>query len=295
MNKVINILKLIRVKHWIKNMLIFLPALFSGMILSKNVLLHSIIGFFIFSFISSCVYVINDISDIEKDKLHLSKKNRPLPSGKIKIKEAYIIFIIMLVLSIATSIILYSKIHNILVIILPVFYLVLNILYSKVLKKIPLIDIGVLSIDYLLRLLYGSVVTMISISNWLYLVVMFASLFMGFGKRRNEIIYEKETRAVLKKYNKDFLDKGMYVSMTLTIVFYSLWCINPVKNKIDYPLFKYSIPIFVLIMFLYSYIIENNNKKSDGDPIEVFFSNKYLLILTVIYVIFMICTLYIKF
>ena len=295
MNKIISIIKLIRVKHWIKNMLIFLPALFSGMILNKNVLLHSIIGFIIFSFISSCVYVINDISDIEKDKLHLTKKNRPLPSGKIKIKEAYIIFIIMLVLSIATSIILYSKIHNILVIILPVFYLVLNILYSKVLKKIPLIDIGVLSIDYLLRLLYGSVVTMISISNWLYLVVMFASLFMGFGKRRNEIIYEKETRAVLKKYNKDFLDKGMYVSMTLTIVFYSLWCINPVKNKIDYPLFKYSIPIFVLIMFLYSYIIENNNKKSDGDPIEVFFSNKYLLILTVIYVIFMICTLYIKF
>lgn len=291
MKNSINYLKLIRIKHWFKNFLIFLPAIFGGVLLDKNISLNLFLGFLCFSFIASCIYVYNDISDIENDKKHPVKKHRPLAAGNIPIKNAYLLLIFLFIISSIIIIFISFKLSNYLIVVIPYFYLVLNILYSKKLKNYPIIDVFILSLDYILRLLYGSLISEVAISNWLYLVVMFASLFMGFGKRRTE--YEKgtNTRRVLKKYNINFLDKSMYLSMNSTIVFYSLWAIDS-SNKVDSNKYlKYSIPIVVLILFLYSYIIESNDC-NDGDPIEILFSSKWLIFLSFIYCLFMLIILY---
>ena len=123
----LNYLKLIRVKHWIKNLLIFLPLLFSREINSVNILL-TILGFFSFSFASSVVYIINDIKDVEKDKIHPVKKNRPIASGVISINNALLILLILLIVSFV--ILFYLSLYNYFISIYIIIYIVLNILYS---------------------------------------------------------------------------------------------------------------------------------------------------------------------
>ena len=262
-------LRLIRVKHYLKNLLIFLPAIFSGMLFYSNIIFKLIIMFFAFSFISSIVYIINDIKDIENDKKHPIKKNRPLASGKISMYNAF--FVIML-LALSTIFLLYVSdlLFDVSTLIL-VLYFVLNLSYSFGLKNIPLVDIVILAFGFVLRVIYGGVGVGIEVSNWLFLTVLSISFYMAFGKRRNELLKNGySSRKVLKEYNKNFLDKNMYMFLALTIVFYSLWVINTFGNS----LFKYSIVFVTIILLKYCMDIEEDNF---GDPIEVITHDKILL------------------
>ncbi len=281
-----NYLKLIRVKHWLKNGLIFLPIFFSINILNLNLLLTTFLAFLAFSLCCSIVYVINDINDIEKDKKHPAKKNRPLASGAISVKNAYITILVIsfLALGMITLIYLYTK--SIYVVIIPIIYIIMNILYSTWLKNIPIIDVVIIVIGFLLRVIYGGIVIDVEVSKWLYLMIIFGSFYLGFGKRRNEIIKNGEkSRAVLKLYNKDFLDKNMYVSLTLAVVAYTLWCVDPATTaRIGNDYIFWTIPILIIILQLYSLNIEGN---SHGDPIEVILNDKKLLITAIIYVLVM--------
>lgn len=277
-------LRLIRVKHYLKNLLIFLPAIFSGMLFYSNIIFKLIIMFFAFSFISSIVYIINDIKDIENDKKHPIKKNRPLASGKISMYNAF--FVIML-LALSTIFLLYVSdlLFDVSTLIL-VFYFVLNLSYSFGLKNIPLVDIVILAFGFVLRVIYGGVGVGIEVSNWLFLTVLSISFYMAFGKRRNELLKNGySSRKVLKEYNKNFLDKNMYMFLALTIVFYSLWVINTFGNS----LFKYSIVFVTIILLKYCMDIEEDNF---GDPIEVITHDKILLLLGFIYMFFTIFFVY---
>ena len=197
------VLNLIRVKHWLKNVLEFLPIFFGKKLLNTECFLTCIFAFIVFSFASSIVYVLNDLSDIEKDRMHPVKKNRPLASGAISKTQAYII---MFVLAIIISVIMYffylhSK--NIFVILIPLIYIVLNICYSKGLKNMPIIDVVILVSGFVLRVMYGGIVVNVEVSKFLYLMVIFGSFYLGFGKRRNEILKNGDkSRRVLSYYNK---------------------------------------------------------------------------------------------
>lgn len=283
-------LKLIRVKHYIKNFLIFLPLIFGGYYTNINNLLVTFIGLLLFSFISSIVYVINDINDIEKDRLHETKKFRPLASGQITIKKAYLTIVVLVILSIILFTVLYYLKCHIVVLLLPILYVVINYAYSKKLKNIVLVDVIILVIGFLIRLFFGAGLIDAYVSNWLYLTVMSGAFFMGFGKRRNEILRTKNnTRNVLSEYNKEFLDKSMYVSLTLAIVFYSMWTVDAkVIERLNSDYLIWSVPLLLIILFQYSLIIE---KDSDGDPVEVILKNKTLLLTIAIYVIFIIVVL----
>lgn len=285
-------LKLIRVKHWLKNALIFLPAFFSINILNTSYLLTCLLAFIVFCFASSIVYVLNDMSDIEKDRLHPIKKNRPLASGAISKKNATVL---MIILGIIISIIMfffYKNTNNILVILIPIIYIVLNIFYSKGLKNIPIIDVVILMSGFVLRVMYGGVVIDVAVSKYLYLMIMFGAFYLGFGKRRNEIIKNGEkSRKVLALYNKEFLDKNMYVCLALAIVSYTLWCVDPITvTRIGNDYLFWTIPIVMVILQLYSLDIEGN---SHGDPIEVVLSDKKLIAVILLYVIVMGGLLYI--
>ena len=141
-------LKLIRVKHWLKNGLVFLPLFFSINALNKELLLTSFLAFIIFSITSSIVYVINDIEDIEKDKKHPIKKNRPLASGRVSMSEARIIKAILIIILGGLLYLLSTKVESICVLLIPVIYLGMNILYSRFLKNIPIIDVVIIVIGF---------------------------------------------------------------------------------------------------------------------------------------------------
>ena len=284
-------LKLIRINHWIKNILIFLPLFFSGNIFNISLLLTSILAFFIFSLTSSIVYIINDINDIEKDRLHAIKKNRPLASGIISKKQAIYIIFMLIILVIIGITYLYIKIKYLGVIIVPTLYLIINILYSKFLKNIAIIDVLLLVSGFVLRVLFGGIVVNITLSKYLYLMIIFGSYYLSFGKRRCEIKKNGDkSRTVLARYNESFLEKNMYVAYALSVVAYTLWCVDPaIANNLGHDYMFFTIPILMTILQLYSLNIE---KDSYGDPVDIILSDKPLLIIGIFYIIIMTVLIY---
>lgn len=278
-------LKLMRVKHYLKNVLVALPVIFAGVALQPTNIFKTLIAFITFSLTSSIIYIINDIRDVEKDRKHPVKKKRPIASGEVSIKAAVILAILLFVATIA---ILYfsNLLFNYGVIVLLVYFL-LNLGYSFGLKDIPLVDITILASGFVLRTLYGGLLLNIDLSNWLFLTVLSGSFYMALGKRRNELIKleGKETRKVLKYYTKEFLDKNMYMFLSLSIVFYSLWSTLGVDNRF----FKFSSILVILILMKYSLNVEQD---SLGDPIEVILGDKILIILAFIYAAYCFSVLY---
>ncbi len=277
----ITYLNLIRVKQWIKNFLVFIPVI-SAKLLNANNCVLVIIGFFSFSFASSFIYIINDLRDIEKDRLNASKKKRPLPSGKINKKQAIIISIIMIIICVLLNVCIYnlSNSANILLSFLIIAsYIIINLLYSFGLKNVAILDVAIIAAGFILRVYYGALILNIEVSPWLFLTIMNASLFLSLGKRKKEILCSKDSRTVLKEYNEQFLDKFQYVSLGLTLVFYSLWAIEQNEKSL-----VFTIPIVTIIFMRYSLVMEYNN---EGDPTTILYTDKILLLLCIIYGIIM--------
>lgn len=276
--KLLSYLKLMRVKHYIKNLLIFLPLIFSMNFYDLNKDIKTLIGFILFSLVSSIIYIINDINDIEKDKNHPRKCKRPLASGEVTKKEAYVLLIILALIVIIGNVILRASWYSIVIL---VSYLILNILYSKILKNIPIIDVICLVIGFVLRVIYGASLIDVQVSNWLYLTIISFAFYLALGKRRNELQAGGDTRKVLKFYNKEFLDKNMYMFLTLMLVFYSMWCVDESNiTKFNNKLI-YTVPILMIIAMKYSFDIENS---AEGDPVEVLLSDKVLMILVLLFI-----------
>lgn len=277
-------LKLLRVKHYLKNLLVFAPLFFSMKFFNSEYLIKNIIGFIIFSLVSSIVYIINDINDIEKDRNHPEKKNRPLASGRVKKHVALIVAILLFTLSILLGVLIKSTVYSYLAV---YGYLIVNVAYSVKLKNIPIVDVSIIVIGFILRTIYGGLIVDVVISNWLILTVISFSYYLALGKRRNELTSNgNKSRGVLEFYNSDFLDKMMYVMLTLFIVFYSLWTMSISSNE---NILIWSVLWVIIIVMRYSLIIEGN---SYGDPAEVLLSDWILISLSLLYGIFMFLTLY---
>lgn len=274
-------LKLLRCKHYLKNILVFLPIIFSGEIFDKIKICNTLLGFISFCLVASSIYIINDICDVEKDRLHPTKCKRPIASGEISIKKAWVCAIVMVLITIIINVFIIKNIFGTLFIAL---YFILNLAYSFGLKNKPMIDIAILVSGFVIRVLYGGVITNIEISGWLFLTIVSLSFYMGLGKRRNELKKHTngETRNVLKYYNFDFLDKNMYMCMGLSIGFYALWAMSS-----KYML--YTVPLVLFICMKYSLTVEG---ESDGDPIEVILHDKMILSLAVIYAVIVFAILY---
>ena len=161
-------IKLIRPKHYLKNILIFLPLIFSGHFFNIELLKISLFGFFSFCMAASTIYIVNDIKDREKDKMHDIKKNRPIASGKISVKKAVVLSIITFIIAMFFQF-LTQKIFGFIFVVL---YVIMNIAYSFKLKDIPLIDISIIVIGFLIRVLYGAYLINVEVSNWLLLTVI---------------------------------------------------------------------------------------------------------------------------
>lgn len=281
-------LKLIRVHHYIKNGLVFAAIACSGQIFNLKKLTAGIAAFIAFCMVSSVVYIVNDIRDREKDRKHPTKCNRPIAAGTVSVKSAWVLAVVLLIVAIVCNALIFRVPSTLLL----GLYLVLNLAYSFGLKHIPIVDITILVAGFLIRILYGALITEITISNWLYLTVIAVSFYFSLGKRRNELkhISTGETRKVLKAYPINFLDKSMGMCLTLANVFYALWSMDEKTRSFynnDYLIF--TVPVVLLITMKYSLAIEG---ESDGDPVEVLLHDKVLLALCVLYLAIMFMILY---
>ena len=167
----------------------------------------------------------------------------------------------------------------------------MNVLYSFGLKNIPILDVLIIALGFLLRIIYGGVVTDIFLSRWLYLIIIFGSFYLGYGKRKNELKFVgKSGRRVLNLYNVDFLEKNMYVCLSLSIIAYSLWTLDPITiQRVGNNYLFWTIPLVMIIFQQYSLNIEG---ESSGDPVEVLLSDKKLLLMIFFYIIVLFMVVY---
>lgn len=275
MNKYI---RLLRVNHYIKNLLIILPAFLVKKITEPDILMINLMGIIIFSFTASIIYIINDIRDVEADRNHPIKCNRPIASNQISVGNAYFIIIVLSIICMVISIISGSFTE---LITIPVIYFLINLLYSFGLKNYALVDVFILMMCYLLRLIYGGILAGSGVSTWMFLTMMSGALFLSFGKRYGELKkYEGITRRSLLIYTEEFLNQAMMISCSLTIVFYALTCADTnsaVKARgID---LLWSVPGGVFLAFRYLLLLRSGD--NDGDPIYIISGDKLFIILCI--------------
>ena len=260
-------IRLLRPKHYLKNVLVLLPLFFSGRFFEHEMFCSGLAGFAAFCFLSSLVYIINDIRDIDSDRQHPTKCLRPLASGAVSIPAALIMAAILAAAILVIGIGIRFPLSGWLCMII---YLAVNIGYSFGLKNVPILDVALLVSGFLLRVLFGSAITGVVISNWLYLTVVSISFYLALSKRRGELRRQRNTtRKVLKYYNDDFLNKNMNMCLTLAIVFYSLWSADSANTYMIW-----TVPLVICLCLKYFLTIDGN---SDGDPVEIIFRDKTLL------------------
>ena len=280
-------LKLMRVHHYIKNFLVFAALACSGQLFDLRKLGAGAAAFVAFCMVSSVVYIVNDIRDQEKDRRHPTKCRRPIAAGTVSVRNAWILAAALLAVAVGCNCLGFHWGATLLL----ALYFVLNLAYSFGLKNVPIVDITILVSGFLIRVLYGALVTDIVISNWLYLTVIAVAFYFALGKRRNELrqLGGGETRAVLKAYPESFLDKSMGMCLTLANVFYALWSMDENTVSAYGNSLVFSVPIVLLITMKYSLTIEG---ESDGDPVEVLLHDKVLLLLCLAYLLTMFASLY---
>ncbi len=285
--------KQMRVKHYLKNGLIAFPLMFSGLLFHWPSLVRVVWCIIAFSLMASVIYIINDLIDVKNDRKHPKKRKRPIASYMIKPFEAIILAVVLF----ATSMLIccFALDAQPMVIILILFYGFFNFLYSIWLKKLPVIDLVALSICYLIRIFLGGQVIGIGVSSLLFLTILFAALFMGLGKRRNELKSQGDnTRKVNGLYSYEFLDKFIYVAIACIFIFYSLWAMeirqhNP--NYLNGLILLATIPMLICIMM--KYCLDIQKTESSGDPMEVLFKDKWLILLAALFVSMVIIAVYV--
>jgi len=266
------LLKTMRPRQWVtKNVFIFAAIVFDKQLFVVDSFLRTLAGFALFCLISSSVYIFNDIADVEADRQHPEKKNRPIPSGKLPMPAAWTAGILLAAVTLAAGYLLAPSFAYVIGL-----YFLINVAYSKWLKHIPIIDVFIISAGFVLRVHAG--VTLIQVerfSPWLYVVMTLLSLFLGFGKRRAELALLAQGagshRKVLEGYTLPLLDQYIMIVSGTTIVAYSLYTFSaPNVPKNDSMML--TIPFVVYTIFRYLYLIEVKN--AGGAPEEILLSDR---------------------
>lgn len=275
-NVVYSMIKQMRPKQWTKNLLVFAALIFSPEMYSINLFIDVFLGFILFSLVSSSVYIVNDFMDIEADRLHPTKKNRPMASGALNPQYTlgFGAFLITACLTMAFFM-------NISFAILLTVYFILNVAYSKILKHIVIIDVMVVAAGFVLRAIGGSIIILVNFTPWFLVCTMLLSLFLAISKRRHEFILAQEKdsmhRKVLKFYNKELLDQMISIVTTATFISYALFTFT--SGRTVY--LMWTIPFVIYGIFRYLYLIFFEGK--GGSPDKLLYEDKPILVTVVLY------------
>ena len=262
-----HLLRLIRVKQWVKNPFVFLPIFFTPSVWNFDNLLLATIAFCTLCVASSVTYILNDILDIEDDRAHPVKRNRPLASGAIKIPVAICLIFVFVAL------LLVMIFNNACVFI--VFYLINTTIYSFIGKKFAIWDVFLIAAGFVIRTYFGAYVIGIDVTHWFLLTAMSVSVFLGCSKRFQEInVVGRSARKALDDYSRKSLDHMMMVSSCCAIVFYA----QAAATKGEYMLFS---TIFVMLGTIRFYVIMIGG--DEDSPTDVLLGDKQLFIIGILW------------
>jgi len=247
----------LRPKQWIKNFFVFAALIFAKKFFDLNCLEISLAAFFCFCLVSSGVYLINDLTDLEADKKHPLKKNRPLAAGKIKPKTAIFSAILCLIIGIGGGFFI-----NINFGLAAISYLVLNLGYSLYFKKKVIWDVIFPALGFVIRVIAGAVAIEVVFSSWLLLCTFFLTLFLAIGKRKNELLNVDghETRGVLALYSLSLLDQMSVVVLPATLITYALYTFSSGHSA----WLIATIPFVLYGLFRYLLIVDRKHESDDG-------------------------------
>lgn len=269
--------KLMRCHQWIKNVFVFAAPMFARELSNPDQLRATLITFIGFCFISSSVYVMNDLADLKRDKAHPTKRNRPLASGSLTIPYAVGLMLIMLALSMIVTLGFVNEKTALVMLI----YAASNILYSFVLKYLVILDVGFIAVGFILRIMSGALATASDPSYWLLLCTLNVSLFLGFAKRRAEIVTlgdkAEEHREVLAHYSEGFLDQMISVVTTTTLVCYILYTVD--AKTVEYfgsRALVLTVPFVMYGIFRYLYL--TYHRQVGGSPTRAILMDPVFLI-----------------
>lgn len=266
--------KAMRPRQWTKNAFVFAALVFDRQLTALHSFERTFLAFVIFCFLSSGVYLINDVMDIEADRHHPVKKNRPIASGKLPVPVAIIAAIILVILSIGLAYFLSWSLA-----IIAAVYFVINLAYSKWLKQIPLIDVMIIAAGFVLRVAAGvSVIHVQRFSPWLYVVTTLLALYIGFGKRRAELTVltdgsPSSHRKVLEGYSLELLDQLITIVSATTVIAYSLYTFSA-PNLPENHAMMLTVPFVLYGVFRYLYLIKMKN--AGGEPEELILKDRPL-------------------
>jgi 4-hydroxybenzoate polyprenyltransferase len=275
-------LKLMRPTQWIKNGFVFMPLVFSGRLLAAGDDAKVMSMFVAFCLASSATYILNDYMDLEKDRVHPTKRMRPLASGEISPLAAMILM--GLLLGLLVILVLVTEIPATGFAVLGA-YLVLHVFYSLKLKDVVILDVLAIAAGFLLRVLGGAAVISVGVSSWLVLCTFSISLLLALGKRRHEAVILCDDavchRPVLENYNVTLLDQLLQVSTTSTFIFYCLYSVRGYHETLLSEKMMFTIPMVTYGIFRYLYLIYQ--KEDGGSPTAMLLTDPPLLICTIVW------------
>jgi 4-hydroxybenzoate polyprenyltransferase len=276
MNKLIELLRLMRPYQWVKNAFVFTGLLFGHAWHDPHLVAQVMVAFIAFCLVSSAIYTINDIVDLEQDKQHPKKRKRPLASGRVSVHAAVMLAVVLGVLGLSLAYVAAPAVLAILVA-----YALMNIAYSLRLKHVVILDVFVIATGFMLRILAGTLGVGIPPSQWLLLCGLMVTLFLGFTKRRAEIIALTEDktahRKVLEHYSPVLLDKMIGITAAGLIMSYSLYTMSADTIRIHGTAnLIYTVPFVMYGVFRYIYLLHHQSR--GGDPSHDLMRDPHLFI-----------------
>lgn len=263
MKTVVELLRLMRPHQWVKNAFVFTGLLFGHAWHDTTLVWQVVAAALAFSLVSSCIYIINDIVDREQDRIHPKKKNRPLAAGTVSMPSAVTLAVVL-----AVTALLLGFWVSVTALWLIAGYAVMNLAYTLYFKHVVILDVFIIAAGFMLRILVGTLGVDIPPSQWLLLCGLMVTLFLGFTKRRAEIIALSDDKAthrkVLEHYSPVLLDKMITITAAGLIMSYSLYTMNPDTIRIhSTENLIYTVPFVMYGVFRYIYLLHHQNRGSD--------------------------------
>ena len=269
-----NYIDLLRIPQWSKNLFIFLPLFFALHLQEPELLFKVFFAFLGFCLLASGVYVFNDFYDLEEDSQHPKKKYRPLPAGKISKRFAIGFMLCLLAFGLLIAYVLSPQ-----MLYLCLLYIALNVAYSVKLKHIPILDIVVIAVCFVIRIFVGGTVGNVPIYMWIVIMTFLLALFMALGKRRDDVIIFIETNHMPRKsidgYNLRFIDSSMTIMAAVILVAYLMYTVSPeimAKYKTD----KLYITFIFVIMGVMRYLQITMLEENSGSPTEILLRDRFI-------------------
>jgi decaprenyl-phosphate phosphoribosyltransferase len=287
-------IKLLRPKDWAKNLFLFIPSFFAGNFFDGTSILPLCLGFLAFSFLASCIYIINDYRDIEDDRKHPVKQKRPLASGKVKKSTAVVICFILFLLAVGLGYYLDPTLQFLFVLFI---YFLLNFSYSMGLKNIAILDILILASGFVLRVKAGAIISDVDTSEWLMIMTYLLALFMAIAKRRDDMLLKLSTGANMRKsitgYNLDFLNTLLGLFSAIIIVSYIMYTVSEMTVLRLGTHRLYYTSVFVMAGLMRYLQITFVAGKS-GSPTEILYKDRFIQLTLVLWILSFFVILYLR-